>query len=72
MKKAKILCGVCLAALLGATALTGCNSSNGGKDEYDKNGRLILNLRNVYFEQWAGEDNYTEILNEKFGKNKFI
>ncbi len=67
MKKAKILCGVCLAALLGATALTGCNSSNGGKDEYDKNGRLILNLRNVYFEQWAGEDNYTEILNEKFG-----
>ena len=65
MKKAKLLCGACLAALLSVAALTGCGN-NSGKDEYDKNGRLILNLKNVYFEQWKGEDNYTEILNNQF------
>ena len=67
MKKAKILCGSCLTALLSIAALTACGNNNNGADEYDKNGRLILNLKNVYFEQWTGEDNYTEILNEKFG-----
>ena len=68
MKKAKLLCGTCLAALLSVGALTACGGGgNNGKDEYDKNGRLILNLKNVYFDQWQGEDNYTEILNEKFG-----
>ena len=68
MKKAKLLCGACLTALMSATALTACGGGgNNGADKYDKNGRLILNLRNVYFETWQGEDNYTEILNEKFG-----
>ena len=68
MKKAKLLCGTCLAALLSIGAVTACGGGgNNGKDEYDKNGRLILNLKNVYFDQWQGEDNYTEILNEKFG-----
>ena len=67
MKKAKLLCGTCLAALLSIAALTACGGGNNGKDEYDKNGRLILNLKNVYFDQWQGEDDYTEILNEKFG-----
>ena len=67
MKKAKLWCGACLSALIGAMALTSCSGGNNGKDTYDKNGRLIINFRNVYFEQWNGEDNYTEILNEKFG-----
>ena len=66
MKKVKLICGTCLAALLSIGALTACGGGNNGKDEYDKNGRLILNLKNVYFDQWKGEDNYTEILNEKF------
>ena len=66
MKKAKLLCGACLTALMSVTALTACGGGSNGADKYDKKGRLILNLRNVYFDQWNGEDNYTEILNEKF------
>ena len=67
MKKAKLLCGACLTALLSIGALTACGGGNNGADEYDKKGRLILNLKNVYFDQWQGEDNYTELLNDKFG-----
>ena len=47
--------------------LAGCGHRNTGKDTYDENGRLILNLKNVYFDTWEGSDTYTEMLNEKFG-----
>ncbi len=67
MKRAKkVLFGACFTALLSIGALTGCNRTS-GKDKYDKNGRLILELKNVYFDQWQGADIYTEELNEKFG-----
>ena len=66
MKTAKIIYGACITAMLSIGALTGCKSKSGA-DKYDKNGRLILELKNVYFEQWLGEDTYTEFLNEKFG-----
>ena len=62
-----MLFGVCFSALLSIGALTGCGGRRSGKDKYDKNGRLILELKNVYFEQWDGSDTYTEFLNEKFG-----
>ena len=68
MKNKKILWGACLTALMSVSALTGCNKNNGA-DKYDKDGRLILNLKNVYFDQWQGEDMYTSIINEKFGVN---
>ena len=55
-----------LTALLSIGGLAGCNK-NSGKDTYDKKGRLILNLKNVYFDAWEGEDVYTEELNDKFG-----
>ena len=43
---------------------------NIGKQEpRDDKGRLILNLRNVYFEMYDGSDIYTEFLNNKFGVN---
>ena len=67
MKKAKLLCGACLTTILSLSALCACGGGNNGADKYDKNGRLILNLKNVYFDQWTGEDNYTEIINERFG-----
>ena len=68
MKKAKLWCGALLTTLFSVSALAACGGGgNNGKDEYDKKGRLILNLRNVYFDQWAGEDNYTEIINDMFG-----
>ena len=67
MKNTKLVFGACLTALLSLGALTGCNGNKSGKDKYDKQGRLILELKNVYFDQWDGSDTYTETLNEKFG-----
>ena len=66
MKKTKLLYGAGLVALLSFSSLVGCNRNN-GEDVFDESGRLVLNLKNVYFDQWQGEDTYTEILNEKFG-----
>ena len=66
MKTKKIIYGAVLTALMSLSALTACGSKS-GEDKYDKDGRLILNLKNVYFDQWQGEDMYTDIINEKFG-----
>ena len=67
MKKTRFGLGVCCTLLMALVTLAGC-SKNSGEDEYDDSGRLILNLKNVYWEGYNGqEDNYTEILNEKFG-----
>ena len=52
-----------LAGLLSIGMLTGCGNSG---NEYDPSGRLILKLKNVYFDTWDGSDTYTEMLNEKF------
>ena len=65
MKNKKIIYGAVLTALMSLSALTGCGKKS-GEDKYDKDGRLILNLKNVYFDQWQGEDMYTDIINEKF------
>ena len=66
MKSKKIIFGAAFTALLSIGALTGCGRNN-AEDSYDESGRLILNLKNVYFDQWQGEDMYTDIINEKFG-----
>ena len=60
--------------VLAVSALTGCGRSSGA-DKYDKDGRLILNLKNVYFAgdpdnglpEYDGGDIYTEAINERFG-----
>ena len=65
MKSKKIIYGAALTALMSVTALTGCKNKS-GEDQYDESGRLVLNLKNVYFDQWQGEDMYTDIINEKF------
>ena len=65
MKSKKIIFGAAFTALLSVGALTGCGRNN-AEDSYDESGRLILNLKNVYFDQWQGEDMYTDIINEKF------
>ena len=65
MKNKQIIFGGLLTALMSLGALVGCGNK-GGEDKYDKDGRLILNLKNVYFDQWQGEDMYTDIINEKF------
>ena len=52
-----------------AIALTSCslfgNKKGSVKDEYVGD-RLVLNLRNLYFEAWDGSDTYTEFINDKF------
>ena len=65
MKTAKLFYGLGMTLLLGLSALTGCNKAT-GEDEYDDKGRLILDLKNVYFDTWEGEETYTEMINEKF------
>lgn len=48
--------------------LTGCGNKNRNADSYDKNGRLIIELRNMYFNKWdSSGDPYTDIIQEKFG-----
>ena len=66
MKNKKIIYGAALTALMSFSALTGCGH-NSAADQYDKNNRLILNVKNVYFDQWTGEDMYTDMINERFG-----
>ena len=65
MKNAKLFYGLGMTLLLGLSALTGCNKST-GEDTYDEKGRLILDLKNVYFDTWTGEETYTEMINDKF------
>ena len=65
MKHTKLFFATSMVALLSLGTLTACGGDN-GKDKYDKDGRLILNLKNVYFDTWEGEDVYTEKINEKF------
>ncbi|MCR5185058.1 MAG: hypothetical protein K6C32_03145 [Bacilli bacterium] len=56
-----------MASLLALTTLAACGGRNTGADKYDENGYLYLRIKNVWFENWKGEDKYTEYLNKKFG-----
>ena len=64
MKRTKLLFGIALSSLLSVAALTGCTGEGG---DYDDQGRLILNMKNVYWEGFDGSDTYTEEINNKFG-----
>lgn len=64
--KTKTVFGVCFAALMSLSALTGCGKTS-GKDKYDKDGRLILELQNLYFKaDFTGDDRYSQFLEDKF------
>ena len=66
MKRTKFIVALCASAVLACGALTGCGKKSGA-DEYDEKGRLILDMKNVYWEGYDGSDRYTEFINEKFG-----
>ena len=65
--KQKLFFGLCVSALLSIGTLTACSGGYSAEDQFDEKGRLILNLKNLYFEGYDGTDNYTEVINEKFG-----
>lgn len=64
MKKKLITCALILFST--AAMVTACGKKT-NEDSYDKDGRLILNLRNLYFSSWDGSDVYTDIIEDKFG-----
>ena len=64
MKNTKLIFASSMVAFL-TLGMTACGGKN-GEDKYDKEGRLRLQLKNVYFDNWEGEDVYTEKINEKF------
>lgn len=51
---------------VGSMSLTGCVGDRSKKDKFDKDGKLILNLRNLYFNDFYGGDIYTNEIEEKF------
>ena len=58
----------CLGAMaLGVLTVTGCNNRGEKKDEYDKNGRLKISFRNLYFDDYTGGDSYLEEVQKEFG-----
>lgn len=61
----KVLPGALL-VVLAAGALVSCSKSNNGNDDYTDDGKLIISMRNLYFENWTGSDVYTDTLQDKF------
>lgn len=54
-------------AFVTSLLLTGCGRDDRNADKYDKYGRLILEIRNMYFNKWdSSGDPYTDVLQEKF------
>lgn len=60
----KILKVLPLFTLTTPLLLTSCGPK-GAEDVYE-DGKLVLRLKNAYFEAWTGSDTYTETLEEKF------
>ncbi len=64
MQKKNVLLPI--VGLLSLGIFTSCRSGGGRGDKYTKDGKLILDLTNVYFDNWKGEDQYTKIVEDKF------
>ena len=61
----RILCSVlCVILAVAAFTLTGCKKK---PREYTEDGRMILKIRNLYFNEWTGGDAYTSYIENKFG-----
>ena len=66
MKKQLIVCGTLLCCATIALGGCGRRKKNKNEDTYE-DGKLVLNLKNVYFEGWDGNDTYTKEIEDKFG-----
>ncbi len=56
-----VLAMVMLASMF---CITGCNKQ---EDEYTDDGKMIISMRNLYFDTWSGGDAYLEYIEDKFG-----
>lgn len=63
-KKLLFITPALVALLIPAMLLSSCDG-NDKKDEYDGD-KLIVSLRNLYFDAWSGGDNYTDFLENNF------
>ena len=71
MKRLFALLIALVTAVTFALSLTAC-AEEGNEDKFAEDGSLILNVRNLYFNEWKGEDIYTiEKIEKKFGV-KFV
>ena len=61
--KNKLLLSLSL-TIMSLTTLTGCGSDE--SKEYNDEGKMVLNLRNLYFNDWTGGDTYTSYIENKF------
>ena len=48
-------------------SLTGCGGNKAKSDEYTKDGKLKISLRNLYFDDYQGGDSYLEEIEREFG-----
>ena len=63
-KKLLLITPTLLALLLPAMLLSSCDGSV-KEDEYEGD-KLIVSLRNLYFDAWSGGDNYTDYIENNF------
>ena len=61
MKKNLLLMAVF--TFVASLSITSCSNNN---NEFDEKGRMILILRNLYFNEWTGGDTYTSKIEEIF------
>lgn len=55
------------AGAMATLSLTGCGGNKPKSDEYTKDGKLKISLRNLYFDDYQGGDSYLEELENEFG-----
>lgn len=64
-KKTLFLIPAMLGTVVGSLTMTGCMRDRSKPDVYE-NGKLVLDLRNLYFDTYSGGDTYLAQLEEKF------
>ncbi|MBP5177269.1 MAG: extracellular solute-binding protein, partial [Clostridia bacterium] len=66
MKKLISIVLTLVLAFAACISLAAC-TENANEDQYTADGKLVLNVRNLYFNEWNGDDVYTAEIEKKFG-----
>lgn len=66
MRKNVLLIPAMLTTALSCIGLTGCGGASEKADVY-RNGKLVIEMRNLYFDNYAGGDIYLDNISDKFG-----